>query len=495
MNKEVDKALASCNKAAMICHAVESGIISLAYILEVVKKSRTISYVLLIVILALVPVIMEFLCYKKAKDSKAIKHILGIGFAILYTVIIFTTNNLLAFFYVVPMIFAIMTYSDVRYNIMTCSGVVVLNILSVIMLYKKGYYTSADSAMMEIQILGITLMAIYAVVAAKVTSGINRDRISAIRSHQGQIVEVLDTVKTVAAEITEKVEVVNNQTDELRSSLDLTKEAMQEVNCGSNDTSDAVQEQLVQTEEIQNRVNRVAEESDEIMSSVGATRHALDNGNENIAHLLQQVNASVEMGSEVRVQLETLKNDMGQMTSIIDIIKEITSQTSLLALNASIEAARAGEAGRGFAVVATEITEMANQTQGATVKINDMINQISKSIAAVIDETGKVIAMIQKQSEATEITVNSFREIERNSDSVSQKAEELQSIVQELENANRTIIDSISTVSAISEEVAAHAVDTLGASEKNLAIVEDVIININSLGELSDVLRQKLVED
>ena len=57
------------------------------------------------------------------------------------------------------------------------------------------------------------------------------------------------------------------------------------------------------------------------------------------------------------------------MSSIVQLIGDITGQINLLALNATIESARAGEAGRGFAVVAAEVKNLANQAKQATDKI------------------------------------------------------------------------------------------------------------------------------
>lgn len=95
---------------------------------------------------------------------------------------------------------------------------------------------------------------------------------------------------------------------------------------------------------------------------------------------------------EVIAKVEELSKSIAQMESIVSLIQDVASKTSLLALNASIEAARAGEAGRGFAVVATNISELANQTQNATKDINSLISNITKEMTDV----SEAIASLQK---------------------------------------------------------------------------------------------------
>ena len=73
------------------------------------------------------------------------------------------------------------------------------------------------------------------------------------------------------------------------------------------------------------------------------------------------------------------------MSSIVQLIGDITGQINLLALNATIESARAGEAGRGFAVVAAEVKNLANQAKQATDKIEQEIGNLNGISADVVE--------------------------------------------------------------------------------------------------------------
>lgn len=202
----------------------------------------------------------------------------------------------------------------------------------------------------------------------------------------------------------------------------------------------------------------------------------MDKANEDAAKSIETVldssNRSSAIVEKITNQIEETNQAISSINEAVDLIMDITGQTSLLSLNASIEAARAGQAGRGFAVVADEIKKLSEQSaQGADAikQVADNIFEKSNESVALVNE---VRGLIGKEQEDISVTKESFEILSKTINDNLVAVSRISEKTKQLDTIKQAIIGNINDLSAISEE--------------NAASNQEVSANITNIAESID---------
>ncbi|WP_421241303.1 methyl-accepting chemotaxis protein [Aeromonas enteropelogenes] len=191
----------------------------------------------------------------------------------------------------------------------------------------------------------------------------------------------IDQVHRIVSDVSQTASTVQSASRQLYSLMEQMVTNAEEQQRQSDQIAAAVEEQSATSALMVAHASQTENASAEAASQVQSATTDLMNTVTAMEALARDIHVS-EQG------IQRLEQDVGHISSVLEVIRGIADQTNLLALNAAIEAARAGEQGRGFAVVADEVRTLASKTQHSTGEIQQMIERLQQGSQQAVQKMG-----------------------------------------------------------------------------------------------------------
>lgn len=304
----------------------------------------------------------------------------------------------------------------------------------------------------------------------------------------GKINILVKDVKILAENVSDNTKLIAEVSEYSFASSEEIAATMSEIAKGASDQAVSVNEGMNCMNSLSEGINMVNGKTQNVYLVLEEIKKVKEEAVISVKTLSDKAEKTNEASVKIVEDVNILNSDIKDIKVIVKLIVDVAEQTNLLALNAAIEAARAGEAGRGFAIVADEVRKLADKSKQASVQIDKIISDIQEKTEIVVKEANISSVTVREQMNAVGKTDAAFKTIFENMNQIDNQLKEMvESIGEIVKSKDRTKIE-MESISSISEETAATTGQVSDATQEQIKNIQKVSEFAQELNELVENL-------